>query len=638
MDKESRSRTVSNLIRTLSPKIGVQILPADVRVVTRRPPKPAAVDTAGSTGTRLPTTTGSVILRLARKDTAGSVLQTQWTGEDTAIFDSQGRRCFTRLLGAPHLDDIERPVHQVWLRSSSFRGLTEADMWLRLAEGLLPAYDQPQPCEAAADQPAATPADALALAGVRAWAEYEADTDADDAVICPPTRTLLALMAVREIWKARRSADSALLELLDPEAARLLYDVYRDAVLALPFGDQSQGRAVIQVTVEHSEDREDQPTTPLPGVLPLALPKQFFRCALTAQAICTGPLTNLELPTVEQLAEAITATISQRTNTLPELHHAQWLTDTMTVAGVEMHHYHTEPTLLRVGDNNLCAISLGKEDEEFADSLRMAVALTSPVALLRAIRLRWIVIYLTESEFDPSEVLIHPFNQTILEAGELGGNTGHNQIRRAAIGMRKKARKTAPASLALRATGRPIYTLTLQLTAYHHSIIGGTRSTDRTEEWRKTMSTTPNRTTSSSDPSSPDRTPATAPAATATTGAHADDEEELDLNYEEMDSAMEGDTTQAELASHAAETHQLLNPQRLSIQLEHHPSQPTPASKSKTATAIKLKKKQPRGRSRSDGATRNRSRSKPRLSGTRGSDSEWETNDDANQPSSSSHQ
>eukprot|EP00873_Tetraselmis_striata_P018032 jgi/Tetstr1/438296/TSEL_026863.t1 len=195
------------------------------------------------------------------------------------------------------------------------------------------------------------------------------------------------------------------------------------------------------------------------------------------------------------------------------------------------------------------------------------------------------------SEFDPSELLIHPFSQAIREAGELGGNTGHNQIRRDAIGLRKKARKTAQASLALRATGRPIYTLTLQLTAHHHIII--------------------------------------------------DEEEELDLNYEEMDSAMEVDTTQgdaaetpvaaitsldspqrsttprtfregtpsgtterlaelhhlttatkellaqsspanqpaiaAELASYAAETHPLLHPQRLSIQLERHPSQPTPA-------------------------------------------------------------
>eukprot|EP00873_Tetraselmis_striata_P037646 jgi/Tetstr1/457910/TSEL_044428.t1 len=55
---------------------------------------------------------------------------------------------------------------------------------------------------------------------------------------------------------------------------------------------------------------------------PRALSKQFFRCALTAIAICIGPLANLELPKVEQLAEAIAATISQRTNTPPELQHA----------------------------------------------------------------------------------------------------------------------------------------------------------------------------------------------------------------------------------------------------------------------------------------------------------------------------
>eukprot|EP00873_Tetraselmis_striata_P006274 jgi/Tetstr1/426538/TSEL_016836.t1 len=183
---------------------------------------------------RLPTTTGSVILRLARRETTVSVLQTQWTGEGTAILDRKGRRCSTRLLGAPHLDDIERPVHQVWLRSPSFSGITEADMWLRLAE--------PR----------------------RAFSQH--------------------------------------------------------------------------------------------------------RCALTAKAICTGPLANPELPTVEQLAEAIAATISQRINTPPELQHTQWLTDTMTTAGVEMYHQHTEPTLLRAGDDNLGAISLVKEDEEFADT------------------------------------------------------------------------------------------------------------------------------------------------------------------------------------------------------------------------------------------------------------------------------
>eukprot|EP00873_Tetraselmis_striata_P008173 jgi/Tetstr1/428437/TSEL_018451.t1 len=301
----------------------------------------------------------------------------------------------------------------------------------------------------------------------------------------------------------------------------------------------------------------------------------------------------------------------------------------MTAASVERNHHHTEPTLPRVGDDNLCAIPLGQEDEEFADTLRLAVALTSHVAiLLRAIRLRTIVIYLTESEFDPSELLIHPFSQTIREAGELGGNNGHNQIRRASISLRKKARKTALASLALRAAGRPIYTLTLQLTAHHHSVIGGTRGTDKTEQWRKTVST----------------------------AAQADDEEELELNYEENDSAMEVDTAQravretpelhhlttvtsellgqssptsqpaiaAEMASLSAESHKLRSQQRLSIQLEHHPSQPTPAGKGKAATSAKHKKKQPMGRSRSDGATRNHGRSKPRLSGTRGSDSEWE--------------
>eukprot|EP00873_Tetraselmis_striata_P015867 jgi/Tetstr1/436131/TSEL_024978.t1 len=81
--------------------------------------------------------------------------------------------------------------------------------------------------------------------------------------------------------------------------------------------------------------------------------RPFFQCAMTAKAICTGPLANLELQTVEQLAEAIATTTSQRINTPPEVQHAQWLTDTMTAAGVEMPQYHTEPKLLRVGDDNL---------------------------------------------------------------------------------------------------------------------------------------------------------------------------------------------------------------------------------------------------------------------------------------------
>eukprot|EP00873_Tetraselmis_striata_P028993 jgi/Tetstr1/449257/TSEL_036462.t1 len=194
-----------------------------------------------------------------------------------------------------------------------------------------------------------------------------------------------------------------------------------------------------------------------------------------------GDLANLELPTVEQLAEAIAATISQRINTPPELMHAHWLTDTMMAAGVDMQQYHTEPKLLRVGDDNLCIISIDKDDdEEFADTLRPVVALTSPVALLRAVRLRTIVIHFTDSEFHPLELVIPPFNQTVREAGELGGNTGHNQLGRTTLGMRKNAGKTPPASHALRAEERPVCTLTLQLTAHHHSIIG-TRATDTTE-------------------------------------------------------------------------------------------------------------------------------------------------------------
>eukprot|EP00873_Tetraselmis_striata_P029934 jgi/Tetstr1/450198/TSEL_037237.t1 len=151
------------------------------------------------------------------------------------------------------------------------------------------------------------------------------------------------------------------------------------------------------------------------GVLPPELSKQFSQCALTARAICTGPLANLELPTVEQRPSQPPSAI-ERINTPPELMHAQWLAHIMMAAGVEMQQYHTEPKLMRVGDDNLCAISLGQEDEEFTDTLRMAIALTSSVALLRTVRLRTIVVYLTESEFDPSELLIHPFSRTVREA------------------------------------------------------------------------------------------------------------------------------------------------------------------------------------------------------------------------------
>eukprot|EP00873_Tetraselmis_striata_P021365 jgi/Tetstr1/441629/TSEL_029855.t1 len=121
---------------------------------------------------------------------------------------------------------------------------------------------------------------------------------------------------------------------------------------------------------------------------------------------------------------------------------------------------HTEPRVLRAGDN-LFAISLGKQDEEFAAALRPAVALTSPIALLAAVRLRGIVIFLTESEFDRSELHLHPFGQMVCETGELGGHAGHNQLRHTVLGSYKKARKIPRAPLALRAKQRPVYTCML---------------------------------------------------------------------------------------------------------------------------------------------------------------------------------
>eukprot|EP00873_Tetraselmis_striata_P003706 jgi/Tetstr1/423970/TSEL_014581.t1 len=96
------------------------------------------------------------------------------------------------------------------------------------------------------------------------------------------------------------------------------------------------------------------------------------------------------------------------------------------------------------------------------------------------------------------------------------------------------------------------------------------------------------------------------------TGVRAEDEDEVEMNYEENDSTMDVDTAQRG----AAEA----------------------PSKGKAAASAKHKKRQPMGRSRLGGATRNPSMSKPRLSGTRDSDSEWETDDEADQPSGSSHQ
>eukprot|EP00873_Tetraselmis_striata_P008199 jgi/Tetstr1/428463/TSEL_018474.t1 len=236
--------------------------------------------------------------------------------------------------------------------------------------------------------------------------------------------------------------------------------------------------------------------------------------------------------------------------------------------------------------------------------MRLTMAFTSPIALLRAIRLRTIVIYLTESEFDPSELLIHPFSQTVRE--HRWWHPRHRENMTVAQDSVNGVREDQ---------GRAN---------------SGTNREAPCRHIASPITTRPEPTATSSDPSSPDHPP-------------ADDEEELELNYEENESAMESSLASqpaiaAELASLTAESHQMRSPQRLSIQLKRHPSQPAPAGNGKAATTAKHKKKQPKGRSRSDGATRNRSRSKALLSGTRGSSNEWKTDDDAAHPSSSSHQ
>eukprot|EP00873_Tetraselmis_striata_P043379 jgi/Tetstr1/463643/TSEL_008504.t1 len=123
--------------------------------------------------------------------------------------------------------------------------------------------------------------------------------------------------------------------------------------------------------------------------------------------------------------------------------------------------------------------------------------------------------------------------------------------------------------------------------------------------------------------------------ANAMTGAKANEEGELELNYKENDSTMDVDTAIAEQRSGVTSP---AKHQRHSIHLEQRPRQPLPAGNGKAAASVKHKKKHPRSRSRSGGTTRNRNESKPRLSCTHDSDSEWETDDEAAQPSGSSHQ
>lgn len=98
------TRTIDNVIQMLTDKSGIRVLHADIHVVvTRRPHKPAADDPDAAATFRLPATTGSVIVRLARRESATNILHTR---SGPAHADSspttywRARCCTVRLLRA----------------------------------------------------------------------------------------------------------------------------------------------------------------------------------------------------------------------------------------------------------------------------------------------------------------------------------------------------------------------------------------------------------------------------------------------------------------------------------------------------------------------------------------------------------
>eukprot|EP00873_Tetraselmis_striata_P000536 jgi/Tetstr1/420800/TSEL_011876.t1 len=80
----------------------------------------------------------------------------------------------------------------------------------------------------------------------------------------------------------------------------------------------------------------------------------------------------------------------------------------------------------------------------------------------------------------------------------------------------------------------------MQLTARHHSLIGGTRTTDRTEYRCKTVSTGSQKIKAAPAPA-PAEPPADAAPSGPMTDMHADGEDKLELNYEKSDITMDVD-------------------------------------------------------------------------------------------------
>eukprot|EP00873_Tetraselmis_striata_P000840 jgi/Tetstr1/421104/TSEL_012148.t1 len=126
---------------------------------------------------------------------------------------------------------------------------------------------------------------------------------------------------------------------------------------------------------------------------------------------------------------------------------------------------------------------IGTDDDEFANTPRLALSLKSSLARLGSIRLRTETLYLTPTIDDSSAMQVHPFNLAVIEAGGIADRSTQRKLNH-------RARKTPPASLALRAEHTSMYTLTLRLAAHRQrQIAGGTRETDNAEKWRETVET-----------------------------------------------------------------------------------------------------------------------------------------------------
>eukprot|EP00873_Tetraselmis_striata_P044155 jgi/Tetstr1/464419/TSEL_009211.t1 len=274
--------------------------------------------------------------------------------------DDHARYYDVHLLGAPHLDDTERPGHHKSTRYTSMRGQTEADIWPHPAEGLLPAHDPDPAASGAKLAPPQPPTEE----------DYEADDTADDATIPrrPRTMTVREQPDPHEVCKPRRSLDNAQLELLDVEATRLLHDVCKGAIMTLPYGPHTPRRAAIHVLVFHPDlDGTD---------LPPDLAKQFF---------------------------------SQRINGRPRSQTQSGRHATFRRQAPDKAPTTRKPRMYPVGAGQaqLSSMTLGKEDDVFADTLRLALSLNSPFALLCSLRLRTVTLYMTPAPDDSSTLEAH---------------------------------------------------------------------------------------------------------------------------------------------------------------------------------------------------------------------------------------